>query len=79
MYPNKVATSGSIFYRIICVGIGVFCLLGLTKVMFLSNISDTTTPSLPPTPQENTEIMTLYDIILFCTISFENMLLLLST
>ena len=25
-------------------------ILGLTKVMFVSSISDTTTPSLPPTP-----------------------------
>ena len=31
---------------------------GLTKVMFVSNISDTTTPSLPSTPKENTEIAT---------------------
>ena len=39
----------------------VFCLLGLTKVMFMSNISDTTTPSLPLTPKDNTEIATLSD------------------
>ena len=29
--------------------------------MFVSNMSDTATPSLPPTPKENTEIATLYD------------------
>ena len=38
---------------------------GLTKVMFVSNISDTATPSLPPTPKENTDIYTtLCDTIL---------------
>ena len=45
-----VATSSSIFYRIIRAGIGVLCPLGLTKVMSVSNFSDTTTPSLPPSP-----------------------------
>ena len=60
--------SSSIFYRIIRAGIGVFCLWGLTKVMFMSNISDTNTPSLPPTPQGNTQksrrYTTLCDTIL---------------
>ena len=37
------------FYRIIRAGIGVFCLLGLRKLMFVSNVSETTTPSLPLT------------------------------
>ena len=46
----QVATSSRIFYRIIRAGIGVFRLLGLTKVMFVSNLSGTTIPSLPPTP-----------------------------
>ena len=58
---NWAATSSSIFYRIIRAGIGVFCLLGLTRVMFVSNMSDTTTSSLPPTPTENIEFATLYD------------------
>ena len=62
--PRRFKTSSSIFDRIIRAGIGVFWLWGLTKVMFVSNISDTTTPSLPPTPlEENTEIATLYDTI----------------
>ena len=42
-------------------GIDVFCLVGLTKVTFVPNISGTTIPSLPPIPNENTEIATLYD------------------
>ena len=56
-----MTTSSSIFYRTIRAGIGVFCLLGLIKLMFVADISDTTTLSLPPTPKENTEIATLYD------------------
>ena len=39
-----------ICYHIVRAGIRVLCLLRLTKVMFVSNISDTTTPPLPPTP-----------------------------
>ena len=49
------------FYCIIRAGNGVFCLLGLTKVMFVSNISDATPP--PPLlqhPLKKTEIATLY-------------------
>ena len=51
--PNlsSVATSSSIFYRIIRAGIGVFSLFGLTKVMFVPKTSDTTAPSLHPTPE----------------------------
>ena len=39
-----MATSSSIFYRIICAEIGVLCLLGLTSPRVQS--LDTTTPSL---------------------------------
>ena len=56
-----MATSSSIFYRIIRAGIGVFCLLGLTKVMFVSNISDTSTPSLqPPKKRRNRDTIRHY-------------------
>ena len=37
-------------FKVVRAGIGVFYILGLKKAMFVSNISDTTTPSLPPTP-----------------------------
>ena len=49
-YTISVGTSSSIFYHIIHAVIGVFLPFGPDKVMFVSNISDTTTPSLPPTP-----------------------------
>ena len=53
-----MATSSSIFYRIIRAGIGVFSLFCLTKVMFVPKTSDTIDPSLHPTPKENKEIAT---------------------
>ena len=64
-----MATSSSIFYRIIRAGIGVSCLLRLTKVMFVSNISDTTLPPLPflqppKETQKSRHYTTLCDTIL---------------
>ena len=53
-----------IFYRRIRAGISVFRHLGLTRVTFVSRISDRTTPFLPPTSLKNTEIATLHDTIL---------------
>ena len=52
-------SSSSRFHRRIRAGIGVFCLFGPTKVMFVSNISDTTTP-IPffQPPKADTEIAT---------------------
>ena len=73
-----MATSSSILYRRIRAGLGVVCLLGLTKVMFVSNISDTATPCLSPTPERkhrNRDTIRHY-VTLFRAISFENMLLL---
>ena len=55
-WPRAVAC-----FTAIRAGVGAFCLLALTKLMFEPNISDTTTlPFLQP-PKENTEIATAYD------------------
>ena len=60
-----MATSSSIFYRIIRAGIGVFCLLGLIKVVFVSNISDTT-PLFSSKPLKKTQKSRHYIFARFC-------------
>ena len=74
-----MATSNSIPYRLLRAGIGVFCLSGLTqshvRVQYFGH--NHPFPSSNP-PKETRRYTTLCDT-LFCTISFENMLLLVVT